>query len=663
MSESPKTQPPEPELPKPELPKPELPKPELQESGAAQMCPQGEGPRPALRGRALILDFARQLKNGPGVYRMLDENGRALYVGKARALQKRVTSYTRPQRLSARILRMIDSTCAMEVVSTHTESEALLLEANLIKRLRPPYNVLLRDDKSFPHILISADHEAPGIFKHRGARRRAGAYFGPFASASAVNVTILALQKAFRLRNCSDSFYANRTRPCLLHQIKRCAAPCTGEISLGEYGELVAGARQFLSGNNSALQRRMAREMEQAARNLDYEKAAIHRDRIRALAQIGAGQSINPQHVKEADLFALALANGQACVQVFFFRAGQNWGNNAWFPQTGVHSQPSDILSGFIAQFYDARPCPPLLVVSHPLDDVGILCAALSQKSGRTVRIAVPHRGEKKELVTHALRNAEQALARRFAQASAHRRLLGALAQTFALDAAPRRIEIFDNSHISGTRQVGAMVVYGPDGLDKAQYRKFNIRSAGAGDDYAMMREVLTRRFARLAGPHGSAEDQGEGTNGADRPDLLLIDGGQGQLNVAVQLCAQFGLDIPVIAIAKGPNRNAGEERFFRHGHKPVRLAHNDPVLYLVQRLRDEAHRFAIGAQRARRAAAMSENPVEAIAGIGARRRAALLRHFGSSAAIARAGVNDLAKAPGVSRALARRIYDHFHER
>jgi excinuclease ABC subunit C len=635
-----------------------------------------EAPAPAAGGEALTLPaaggveaiaaIAGKLPNAPGVYRMIDAKGTVLYVGKARSLRKRVASYARPGNASARIMRMINATATMEFVTTRTEIEALLLEANLIKRLRPRFNVLLRDDKSFPYILITGDHEAPMIAKHRGARSRKGDYYGPFASAGAVGATINALQRAFLLRSCSDAVYESRTRPCLLYQIKRCSAPCTGEISLTDYAELVREAKGFLSGQSEAIRDDLARAMEEASARLDFEAAAAYRDRIAALSHVRAHQGINPQTIDEADVFACHQEGGQTCIQVFFFRTGQNWGNRAYFPRADASLDCAEVLGSFVTQFYDDKPVPKLLLVSHPLAEAELLEQALSEKAGRKVTILAPQRGEKKDLIDHALANAREALGRRLAESSSQRMLLAALARTFQLEEPPRRIEVFDNSHIMGTNPVGAMIVAGPDGFTKSQYRKFNIRSQDLtpGDDYAMMREVLTRRFSRLvkeAGARGGADASDDGPG--PWPDLVLIDGGAGQLSAAREALAAVGVEeVPIIAVAKGPDRNAGRETFHMAGREPFMLQPRDPVLYFVQRLRDEAHRFAIGSHRARRKAAMGRSPLDEVPGIGPTRKRALLRHFGTAKAVGRASVPDLLAVEGISEQMARAIYDHFHE-
>jgi excinuclease ABC subunit C len=622
-------------------------------------------------GRAAIARFAKLAPSASGVYRMIDAQGDVLYVGKAKNIRKRVIAYARPTGHDSRISRMIAATVSLEFVSTKTETEALLLEANLIKRLRPRFNVLLRDDKSFPYILITSDHWAPQILKHRGARTRPGHYSGPFASAGAVNRTINALERAFLLRSCSDSYFEARTRPCLLFQIKRCSAPCTREIDFAGYSELVKEENELLSGRSQSVQKEMAHEMDKASVALDYERAAIYRDRLSALSAIQSHQGINPRSTDEADVFAVHQAGGYSCVEVFFFRTGQNWGNRAYFPKADRSIGPVEVLSAFLAQFYDDKPPPRLILVSHDFDERALLAEALTVKSGRKVEVSAPQRGERKELVQHALANAREALARKLADTSSQQKLLGALKETFSLPRTPGRIEVYDNSHIGGTNAVGAMVVAGPEGFRKNQYRKFNIRSSGLtpGDDYGMMREVLERRFKRLLEENprtvannvrdlivGGAEDQ-------PWPDLLLIDGGQGQLNAAQDTLTALGIvDVPVVAIAKGLDRDAGRETFFMAGRAPFKLPPRDPLLYFIERLRDEAHRFAVGSHRTRRKKDIREAGLQEIPGIGPTRKRALLRHFGTVKAIERASLPDLAQVPGISAETARKIYEFFHE-
>ncbi len=672
--------------------------PETEENGAATIDDHVEDSLAA--GRAAILRHAKLAPSQPGVYRMIDARGDVLYVGKAKNVRNRIRAYARPAGLDTRIERMIAATRALEFVVTRTETEALLLEANLIKRLRPRFNVLLRDDKSFPYIVITSDHWAPQILKHRGARTRPGHYYGPFASVWAVNRTINALQRAFLLRSCSDPFFESRTRPCLLHQIKRCSAPCTNEISFSDYAVLVREANAFLSGRSKAVKDELAAEMEKASLALDFERAAVYRDRLAALSAIQAHQGVNPRGVEEADVFALHQQGGFTCVEVFFFRTGQNWGNRAYFPKADRSISPGEILAAFLAQFYDDKPCPRLILISHDIEDRALLAEALSTKSGHRIEVAVPQRGEKKDLIEHALANAREALGRKLAETSSQERLLRQLAETFGLPRVPRRIEVYDNSHIQGSNAVGAMIVAGPEGFRKKEYRKFNIRSADLtpGDDFAMMREVLSRRFKRLlaeaplpslvagevgpaqpdrekrrpstsapAGiplPCGERELQAESDEQDESPwpDLVLIDGGQGQLNAARDVLAPLGVDVPLVAIAKGPDRDAGRETFFVPGRDSFKLPPRDPVLYFVERLRDEAHRFAVGSHRARRMRDLREAGLQEIAGIGPSRKRALLHHFGTLKAIERASVTDLMQVDGISAETARRIYEFFHE-
>ncbi len=659
------------------------------------------------RGAEAIAAALKTMPETPGVYRMLDAKGDVLYVGKAKDLRKRVTSYTQPQRLSYRIQRMVAETAALEVVTTHTEVEALLLESNLIKRHAPRYNVLLRDDKSFPYILITGDHAWPQITKYRGARSRRGEYFGPFASAGAVNQTLAALERAFLLRSCSDTVFASRSRPCLLYQIKRCSGPCVGKIGPGGYAELVKEARAFLSGRSQDIQRRLASLMQEAARALDFESAALYRDRIKALTQIQAKQDINVAGVDQADVIAAHQAGGETCVQVFFFRAGRNYGNRAYFPRHEKTLGVEEVLGAFIGQFYENKPPPALVLLSHSVPEQALIAEALALRAGRRVELVSPKRGSKRNMVEHALANAETALGRRLSESSTQRRLLEALAATLGLDGPPQRIEVYDNSHIMGTNAVGAMIVAGPEGFMKGAYRKFNIKTAGkpgerppaatapgegeapsaaevrsavpeeegplplanaiallsategprimAGDDYGMMREVLTRRFAR------ALKEDPERERG-QWPELILIDGGLGQLNTALGVLADLGIaDVAVAAIAKGPERNAGRERIFLPGRAPLSLEPRDPVLYFLQRLRDEAHRFAIGTHRAKRAKSALQSRLDEVPGIGARRKRALLHHFGSAQSVARAGLADLEAVSGISKAVAKKVYDHFH--
>ena len=617
-----------------------------------------------LAGPEVIRTFVKTLPASPGVYRMLDEQGEVVYVGKARNLKARVTNYTRPDGLDLRIQRMIAATRSMEFVRTETEAEALLLEANLIKRLKPRFNVLLRDDKSFPYILIATDHEAPELMKHRGVRRRKGHYFGPFASAIAVKRTITALQRAFLLRTCSDSFYKARTRPCMLYQIKRCSGPCTGEIPLTDYGQLVEDARQFLSGKSKSVQDHLATDMNAAAERLDFEQAARFRDRLSALALIQSQGDVAAKTVEEADVFAIAHEAGQFCVQVFFFRAFQNWGNHAFRPRADASLTDTEVLEAFISQFYEDRTPPRLVLLSHQPSEAALLEEALSSRLGRKVSVETPQRGEKRDLVNHALNNAREALGRQLAEGATQKSLLEGVANCFGLDDVPERIEIYDNSHIMGTNAVGAMVVAGAEGFSKKHYRTYNIRSDSItpGDDFGMMREVLTRRFSRLASesPVGAEDEQ---TGMPDWPDVVFIDGGAGQLNAVREVIASLNLprEVTFIGIAKGEERDAGREKFFMEGKEPFMLPHRDPVLYYVQRLRDEAHRFAIGTHRAKRKKDFVSNPLDEIEGVGPARKRALLQHFGSAKAVGRASLADLAAIPGISKQTAQIVYDHFN--
>ncbi|HXF53723.1 MAG TPA: excinuclease ABC subunit UvrC [Hyphomicrobiaceae bacterium] len=695
-------------------------------------------------GPQVIADYLKTLPGSPGVYRMLDAAGNVIYVGKARSLKARVTSYARLGGHTNRIARMIAQTAAMEFVTVGTEAEALLLEANLIKRFRPRFNVLMRDDKSFPFILIARDHRAPQILKHRGARKRKGDYFGPFASAGAVNRTINMLQRAFLLRSCSDSVFESRTRPCLLFQIKRCSGPCTGEIGLEDYGRLVEEATRFLKGESQNVRRMYQRLMQEAADKLEFERAAQYRNRLWALAHVTADQTINPEGIEEADVFAAHQAGGHTCIEVFFFRSGQNWGNRAYFPRADRSLSVEEVLDSFIAQFYDDKPVPRLVLLSHDVPNRALLAEALSTKAERKVEIRVPQRGTKTGIVEHALQNAREALGRRLAEATSQRELLAALGERLGMAVPPRRIEVFDNSHIMGASAIGAMIVAGAEGFVKSQYRKFNIKSAALtpGDDYAMMREVLTRRFKRLVLEECGVADEGSSSSESDttasveqgvrpagsdpnsnsdptsrlaapvplpitrwgaeatacgvpraagaepgvrtagydpimdvdeddeagvlpsRPDLVLIDGGAGQLGVACEVLAELGVgEVMVVAVAKGPDRDAGREHVHIKGRAPFMLEPRDPVLYFIQRLRDEAHRFAIGTHRAKRAKALGANPLDEIPGIGRARKRALLSHFGSAKAVSRAGVQDLKEVAGISAEMAQKIYDFFHER
>lgn len=608
-------------------------------------------------GYEVVQGYLKTLGQGPGVYRMLDVQNQVLYVGKARNLKARVTSYSRPTGHSARIARMITETASMMFLTTETETEALLLEQNLIKQLKPRYNVLLRDDKSFPNILVSAEHDFPQIKKHRGAKKEKGSYYGPFASAGSVNRTLNQLQKVFLLRNCSDAMFASRTRPCLLYQIKRCAAPCVGYIDEPGYADLVADAERFLQGKSTKVQETLAADMASASAAMEFERAAALRDRIRALTQIQQSQGINPQTVPEADIVALHMEGGQACVQVFFIRANQNWGNRDFYPRTGAGADVAEVLEAFLGQFYDTHDPPRLVLLSHPIEDDDLMISALSQKAGRKVEVSVPLRGEKAELVAHAAKNARESLARRMSESATQARLLNGLAEAFGLDAPPARIEVYDNSHIQGAHAVGAMIVAGAEGFLKSQYRKFNIKgdTLTPGDDFGMMREVLTRRFQRLL-----KEDPGRETEAW--PDLLLIDGGAGQVSVVAEIMQELGVDdIAMIGVAKGIDRDAGKEEFYRLGEPPFALKRNDPVLYFVQRLRDEAHRFVIGAHRAKRSKSVAATPLDEVSGIGAARKRALLAHFGSAKAVSRAGLADLKAVDGISEAMAQKIYDFFN--
>ena len=622
-------------------------------------------------GRAAIQRAVLHAPFGAGVYRMLGGEGDVLYVGKAKSVRKRLSSYARPTGQPARIERMIAATVNVEIVSTSTETEALLLEANLIKQLRPRFNVQLRDDKSFPYILITGDHWAPQILKHRGAQSRPGNYFGPFASAGAVGRTINALQRAFLIRSCTDAFFESRTRPCLLYQIKRCSGPCTREIDFAGYSNLVRETKDFLSGQSRAVKEELAKEMEQASTDLEFERAALYRDRLAALSAIQAQQGINPRTLEEADLFAIHQEGGYSCVQVFFFRTGQNWGNRAYFPRADRSLSASEVLNAFLAQFYDDKPAPRLILLSHEIEEAELLATALSTKAGFKVEVSVPRRGEKKDLVSHALANAREALGRKLADNASQLRLLEGLKAALDLPRVPRRIEVYDNSHIQGSNAVGAMVVASADGFVKNQYRKFNIKSADLtpGDDYGMMREVLQRRFKRLlsAAPTAKLEEPPEGETASDDaapswPDLVIIDGGMGQLNAARQIFSELEVkDVALISVAKGPDRDAGNEVIFMPEKPALKLEPRDPVLYFIQRLRDEAHRFVIGSHRKRRTKDIREAGLQEIEGIGPARKRALLHHFGTLKAIETASMADLAKVPGISAEGARKIFEFFH--
>lgn len=692
----------------------ELPEEEFEDEEELSSTPEpaldlGEAAPGALKaGIEVIADFARHLPNRPGVYRMFDRAGEVLYVGKAKSLKNRVTAYARGMAHTNAVARMIAETANMEFVTTGTETEALLLESNLIKQLRPRYNVLLRDDKSFPYIFLSGDHPAPQIAKHRGSRQRKGDYFGPFASVWAVERTIDALQKAFLLRSCSDSYYENRTRPCLLFQIKRCSGPCTGEISHVDYQGLADQARAFLSGRSSAVKELLSERMQAAAEELEFEKAARYRDRLAALSAVQAGQDINTQGVEEADVFAIDEQAGQFCVEIFFFRNKQNWGNRALFPRADKSLTPAEVLASVVTQFYDDKPPPKLVLLSHELAEADLIAQALCERAGRKVELATPKRGERRDLVAHARKNAHEALARKLADSAGQQSLLNALGQAFGLEKAPRRVEVYDNSHIMGTNAVGGMIVAGRDGFMKSHYRTFNISADTiAGDDFGMMREVLKRRFTRLAKESGASTDSpppcgeelevggaqlGEtvpsgttpiplpspqGGRGApaseasdsddsafpSRPDLVIVDGGKGQFEAARKIMAECGVtDIALVAIAKGEDRNAMRETFFMVGKEPFKLPPRDPALFFIQRLRDEAHRFAIGTHRAKRKRDIKTNPLDEIPGIGPSRKRALLLHFGTVKAIQRAKLDDLMRTPGVNAATAKAVHAHFHE-
>ncbi len=609
-------------------------------------------------GYEIIQDYVKSLDGSPGVYRMLDEESRVLYVGKARNLKARVSNYARPTGHSARIARMISMTASMMFLTTKTETEALLLEQNLIKQLKPKFNVLLRDDKSFPNILVSQATDFPQIKKHRGAKKEKGAYYGPFASAGAVNRTLNQLQKVFLLRNCSDAMFDSRTRPCLLYQIKRCSAPCVGKISKEDYAASVKDAERFLRGKSTDVQAKLARDMQDASEAMEFERAAALRDRIKAMTSVQTAQGINPRSVTEADIVALHLENGQACVQVFFIRAGQNWGNRDFYPRVGADVDAAEVLEAFVGQFYDTKEPPRQIILSNEIENPDLMAEALSGKLGRRVELLVPQRGEKAELVDSALRNARESLARKMSETATQGKLLRGLAEAFDLDAPPGRIEVYDNSHIQGAHAVGAMIVAGPEGFAKNQYRKFNIKGDDLtpGDDFGMMKEVLTRRFKRLL---KEDPDRKEGS----WPDLLLIDGGAGQVSAVAEIMSEYGVeDIPMVGVAKGVDRDAGKEEFHRVGQRPFALRHNDPVLYFVQRMRDEAHRFAIGTHRAKRAKTVGATPLDEVPGVGAARKRALLAHFGSAKAVTRANLSDLEAVDGVSKALAEKIYAFFHE-
>jgi excinuclease ABC subunit C len=639
--------------------------PDLSETDLPEDATEAVAEGPLAVGHAAIENAVRLAPTSPGVYRMLNAANDVLYVGKAKNVRKRLSSYARvnaPQ--PARILRMIAATVSVEIVSTSTETEALLLEANLIKQLRPRFNVQLRDDKSFPYILITGDHWAPQILKHRGAQSRPGRYFGPFASVGAVNRTITALQRAFLIRSCTDGFFESRTRPCLLYQIRRCAGPCTREIDFPGYTELVREATDFLSGRSHLVKQELAAEMEKASSELEFETAALYRDRLAALSAIQSQQGINPRTVEEADVFAIHQEGGYSCVEVFFFRTGQNWGNRAYFPRAEKSFTPEEVLSSFLAQFYDDKPPPKLILLSHAIEEAELLADALSVNAGRKVEVSVPQRGEKKELVAHALTNAREALGRKLADTATQGRLLEGLAATLGLPQPPKRVEVYDNSHIQGTNAVGAMIVAGSEGFIKNQYRKFNIKSEGLtpGDDYAMMREVLQRRFKRLLAPSDSDKAKADQDAVPQWPDLVIIDGGRGQLNATREILESLGVkQVALMAIAKGPDRDAGRETLFVPGREAIKLEPRDPVLYFIQRLRDEAHRFVIGSHRKRRTKDIREAGLQEIPGIGPSRKRALLHHFGTLKEIERASIADLGKVPGVSAESARKIFEFFH--
>ncbi|KJZ19483.1 excinuclease ABC subunit UvrC [Loktanella sp. S4079] len=611
------------------------------------------------KGYDLIYGYLRMLDSSPGVYRMLDAESRVLYVGKARNLRNRVSSYSRPGNHSPRIARMISETASMMFLTTRTETEALLLEQNLIKQLKPRYNVLLRDDKSFPNILVTKSHAYPQIKKHRGAKKEKGSYFGPFASAGAVNRTLKQLQRVFLLRNCTDIEFENRTRPCLQYQIKRCSGPCCGKISDADYAATVRDAESFLQGRTKRIQENLANQMQDASDNLEFERAAALRDRIQALTQVQSAQGINPHATPEADVIALHIDGGQACVQVFFYRANQNWGNHDYYPRISGEEDPSEVMEAFVGQFYAHREPAKVVILSHGLDNDELMADALAEKTGRKVDVIIPQRGEKAELVHNALRNARESLARKMSETATQARLLKGLTEAFNLPKIPNRIEVYDNSHIQGAHAVGAMVVAGPDGFEKNQYRKFNIRGddLAPGDDFGMMKQVMTRRFQRLL-----KEDPDRQTE--SWPDLLLIDGGAGQVSAVREIMTELGVgDIPMVGVAKGEDRDAGKEEFYRTGKPVMALRHNDPVLYFIQRMRDEVHRFAIGTHRAKRSKAIGATPLDDVPGVGATRKRALLAHFGSAKAVTRANLADLKAVVGVSDSLAQTIYDYFHEK
>ena len=631
------------------------------ESPASPSGPESSPESSVEKGVTVIERALGTMPHSPGVYRMLDAKGDALYVGKARSLKKRVTAYTQMPRLPERLRRMVHETAAMEIVTTHTEAEALLLEANLIKRLKPRFNIVLRDDKSYPWLMLTEDHPYPQIAKHRGARARKGSYYGPFASAWAVNQTVTAMQRVFLLRSCQDTVFASRSRPCLLHQIKRCSAPCVGRVSEAEYGQYVAQAKAFLGGKASDVQRELAREMERAAESLEFERAAAVRDRIRGLTHVQGTAVVNPASLTDADIVAAHQIGGQTCVQVFFVRGGNNNGNRAYFPTHARDAETEAVLGAFLAQFYDDKPPPPCVLLNHAVPEQELLAEALSLKASRKVALSVPARGEKRAVVLHAETNAREALERRMAESAGQQKLLEGVAALFGLPAMPERIECYDNSHIMGTNPYGVMVVAGPDGFQKNAYRKYGIRGPIApGDDFAMMREVLERRFGRALREQ-AASDAGEGAAPA-LPDLLLIDGGAGQLSAVRGIMQDLGMQqIPVVAIAKGPDRDAGREWFHMAAREPFQLPPRDPVLYYLQRVRDEAHRFAITTHRSGRSKALVTSELDEVPGVGAARKRALLNHFGSARGVKQAGLADLEAAPGINRETARRVYEWFH--
>lgn len=609
-------------------------------------------------GIEVIKEHLKTAPTAPGVYRMLSVHGDVLYVGKAKHIKKRVTSYTQVARLNNRLQRMVSATHSMVFVTTRTEAEALLLEASLIKRFKPAFNVLLKDDKSFPYILLRTDHKWPQITKHRGARRHKGHYYGPFASATAVNKTLNTLQKVFQLRSCTDATLESRTRVCLLYQIKRCSGPCVGKNTESEYGDMVSETKAFLEGRNTDIQKKFATSMQTASDAMEYEVAAVFRDRLNALTQIQSHQTMVNAMLDEADVIAAAEVGGKIGIQVFFFRAGQNWGHRAYFPKHDSADTLETVLAAFIAQFYDNKPAPKSILISHTLEDHDLLELALSERMERVVKLSVPKRGKKADTVNEAIRNAKEAVERKLAESASQTRLLAGVTEAFGLAESPERIEVYDNSHIQGSNAVGGMVVAGPEGFIKNSYRKFNIKSEEItpGDDFGMMREVLTRRFKRLL-KEDSERERGMW------PDLLLIDGGKGQLSAVHETLLEVGVeDVPVVAVSKGPDRNAGREQFHMKGRDSFMMPVNDPVLYYLQRLRDEAHRFAIGTHRARRAADVKKSPLDGVPGIGPKRKKALLHHFGSAKAVMSADVRDIASVDGVSKAIAQQIYDHFHE-